>query len=131
FAEMMDPLMNPNRILAGPIAAVKVPELLAASTAVFKAQSSSLKGYLRVLCRSKLYQLTTRGSSSAGDALFARRTVRRSLAEVLQRGIVAATSVADSSSARDDFLTKFGYAMNRSTITERTLSINTIQPLTL
>jgi len=81
--------------------------------------------------RSKLYQLTTKGTTTANDGILARHTLRRHAAEVLQSGIVLVTGIADSTSARDDFFSKFGYPMNRTAITERTFSINTIQPLTL
>ena len=39
------------------VADVKTPEILKACSSVFTAQGTSLKGYLRVLMRSKLYQL--------------------------------------------------------------------------
>jgi hypothetical protein len=131
YSEVMDPLLDPNRFLAQNLAGVKVPDVLNASTSVFKSQGTSLKGYLRTLMRSNLYQMTTQSTTTVNDAILARHTVRRHTAEVLQSGVVAATGIADSSSAHDDFLSKFGYAMNRSTITERTLAVNTIQPLTL
>jgi hypothetical protein len=131
FAEVMQPLLDSNRILAQQVAGVSAPEVLKTCSSVFTSQGTSLKGFLRVLMRSKLYQLTTRGTTTANDAILARHTLRRHAAEVLQAGIVAVTGVADSASARDDFLTKFGYAMNRSTITERSFASNTIQPLTL
>ncbi|MBA3393087.1 MAG: Ig-like domain-containing protein [Deltaproteobacteria bacterium] len=131
YAEVMNPLLNSNRILAQAITDVKVPDVLAASTSVFTAQGTSLKGYLRVLTRSKLYQLTTQGTTTEYDGILARHPLRRHAAEVLQRGIVTVTGIADSTTAKDDFLSKFGYAMDRSTITERSLAINTIQPLTL
>ena len=54
----------------------------------------------------------------------ARRTLRRHVAEVLEAGIVIVTGIADTSSNKDDFLSRFGYAMTRSSITERTLSVN-------
>ncbi|MBA2322161.1 MAG: Ig-like domain-containing protein [Deltaproteobacteria bacterium] len=131
FAEVMQPLLDSNRVLAQQLADVKVPEVLKASTSVFTSQGTSLKGYLRILMRSKLYQLTTKGTTTTNDAILARHPLRRHAAEVLQAGIVAATGVADSTSARDDFLSKFGYATERSAITQRSFAINTIQPLTL
>jgi hypothetical protein len=131
FGEVMVPLLDPNRILAAQIAAVQVPAVLAASTSVFTSQSTSLKGYLRTLLNSKLYQLTGQGTNTVHDGLLARRTLRRGLAEVLERGIVSMTGIADGPDDRDDFLYKFGYAETRATITERSLSLNTIQPLTL
>jgi hypothetical protein len=131
FAEVMQPLLDSNRILAQPLASVKAPEVLKACSTVFTSQGTSLKGYLRVLMRSKLYQLTTKGTAVTNDAILARHTLRRHAAEVLQAGIVGVTGVADTTSARTDFLSKFGYAMDRSSITERSVAINTIQPLTL
>jgi PPOX class probable FMN-dependent enzyme len=85
----------------------------------------------KALMRSKLYQLTTKGTTTANDNLLARHVLRRHAAEVIQSGIVSVTGIADSASARSDFLGKFGYPMNREAITERTNAINTIQPLTL
>jgi hypothetical protein len=131
FAEVMQPLLNENRVLAQPLADVKVPKVLEACSTVFTSQNTSLKGFLRTLMRSKLYQLTTKGTSTANDGILARRTLRRHAAEVLEAGVVGVTGVADSSGAKTDFLDKFGYAMDRSAITERSFAINTIQPLTL
>jgi hypothetical protein len=127
----MQPLLNSNRILAQEVANVKAPELLKACASVFTAQNTSLKGFLRTLTRSRVYQLTTKGTTTANDAIFARRTLRRHAAEALQAGVVAVTGIADSATSRDDFLSKFGYAMDRSSITERSFAVNTIQPLTL
>jgi adhesin/invasin len=131
FGEVMVPLLDPNRILAAPIAGVTVPSVLAASTSVFTSQGTSLKGYLRTLLNSNLYQLTAQSSTTAHDALLARHKLRRGLAEVLEQGVVSATGIADAQGDKDDFLYKFGYAETRATITERSLSLNTIQPLTL
>jgi adhesin/invasin len=131
FAEVMDPLLDSNRVLAQPLASVKVPEVLKACSTVFTNQGTSLKGYLRTLMRSKLYQLTTKGTTTANDNILARRTLRRHAAETLEAGIVGVTGIADTASQKTDFLDKFGYAMDRSSITERSFSINTIQPLTL
>lgn len=131
FAEVMQPLLDSNRVLAQQLADVKVPEILKASTSVFSTQGTSLKGYLRILMRSKLYQLSTKAATTANDAIFARRTLRRHAAEVLQAGIVSVTGIADSTTARTDFLSRFGYAIDRSAITERSFAVNTIQLLTL
>lgn len=131
FAEVMQPLLNSNRILAQAVADVKVPKVLEACSSVFTAQNTSLKGFLRVLLNSRLYQLTTKGTTVANDAILARHTLRRHAAEVLEAGIVSVTGIADSTSARDDFYSKFGYAMDRTVITERSFAVNTIQPLTL
>jgi hypothetical protein len=81
--------------------------------------------------RSKLYQLTTKGSTTANDNILARHTLRAHAAEVLEAGIVSVTGVADSTSQRDDFYSKFGYPTTRDSILDRTYAINTIQPLTL
>jgi hypothetical protein len=131
FAEVMAPLLDSNRVLAQQLKDVKVPDVLAASTKAFTDQGTSLKGYLRVLMRSKLYQLTAKGSSTANDNILARHTLRPHAAEVLEAGIVSVTGIADSTSQRDDFYSKFGYPMTRDLITDRTYALNAIQPLTL
>jgi len=122
WSEVMDPLLNPNQFLQANLAAVVNPKMLDAITSEFTAQNTSLKGFLRDICNSKLYQLTTAGTSTKNDALFARRTVRRHHSEVLNEGVA---QIAGVPYTMDSFFSfNFGYPSNRRTPTERTDAVN-------
>lgn len=84
--EIAAPLLNPDQFLRANIDAVASPELLAALTQTFTNEGTSLKGFLRVCLNSKLYQLSSSGTSTAADALQGRYVLRRNHAEVIERG---------------------------------------------
>jgi hypothetical protein len=129
FAEVMDKLLDPNQFLQANIATVVNPKMLATITSEFKAQNSSLKGFLRDIMNSKLYQLTTAGKDTKNDALFARRTVRRHHSEVLNEGVAQIAGVAYK---MDPFFSfNFGYPSTRGAITERNDAVNMSQAFTL
>jgi hypothetical protein len=130
FAEVMDPLLDPNQFLAANMANVANPALLDALTQQFQGQQFSLRGYLRVILNSKVYQLTTVGTTTANDALLARRTVRRHHSEVIDQAVnqVAGTTYKGSSSFIQDV---FGYPRHRATIIDRSDAVNLGQTLVL
>jgi hypothetical protein len=137
WSEVMDRLLDPNQFLQANIASVVNPKLLATITSEFQAQQSSLKGFLRDILNSKLYQLTTAGKDTKNDALFARRTVRRHHSEVLDSGIAQLTGTPApnelmvSQSANNLFPFNFGFPGTRGSITERNDAVNMSQAFTL
>jgi hypothetical protein len=122
FAEVMDPLLDPNQFLAANLAAVQQPQLLDALRAQFQSQGTQLRGFLRLILNSQLYQLTTKGSTTANDALLARRTVRRHHSEVIEQGFSSTSGVpwVTNSFIQDNF----GYPRLRVSIYDRTDAIN-------
>jgi hypothetical protein len=131
FAEVMEPLLDPNQFLASNLAAVQQPAVLDALTTVFKQQNASLQGFLSVLLKSKLYQLTSAGTSTANDALLARRTLRRHHSEVIEAGISMVAGVPFKTQTA--FQQSFGYPIPQRmmTLLERTDGVNLSQPLIL
>ena len=129
WSEVMDKLLDPNQFLQANIAAVVNPKLLATIASEFQAQNSSLKGFLRDVMNSKLYQLTTAGANTKNDALFARRTLRRHHSEVLNDGVAQIAGIAYK---MDPFFSfNFGYPSTRGAITERNDAVNLSQAFTL
>jgi hypothetical protein len=131
FAEVMDPLLDPNQFLASNLQAVQQPALLQEITTVFKQQNASLQGFLAVVLKSKLYQLTTAGTTTANDKLFARRTLRRHHSEVIEAGVSLVAGVPFKS--QTPFQQSFGYPIPQRmmTLLERTDGVNLSQPLIL
>lgn len=128
WAEIADPLLNPNQFLAANLATANQPAVLAALAQAFKDQKSSLKGFLRVALNSATYQLSTAGDG-LNDTLLARRTVRRHHAEVLDAGVSTIAGVPYQ--AEPFFMFNFGYPDTRTVITERTDAVNMSQAFTL
>jgi hypothetical protein len=118
----MDPLLDPNQFLAANVSAVQQPGLLTTLTTQFKSGGFSLKSFLRLICNSKLYQLTTAGSTVANDKILARRTVRRHHGEVIEKGMYAVTGEAYT--MQTFFEQQFGYPLKRQSILERTDQVN-------
>jgi hypothetical protein len=137
YAEDMDPLLDSNQILAGNLKGMAQPAVLTTLTQQFQAGGFSLKSYLRVILNSALYQLTTAGTTTANDALLARRRVRRHHAEVVEQGVYAVTgepfplSVARGGSGSNFFEELFGYPVDRSLLLERTDQVNISQTFLL
>jgi adhesin/invasin len=134
FAEVMDPLLDPNQFLGANLDAMSEPALLGVLTTQFKNGGFSLKAYLRVILNSVLYQLTTDATKSGTthDNILARRTVRRHHGEVLEQGVYAvAEGTADSYVFGNFFETQFGYPVNRQTILDRTDAVNIGQAFVL
>jgi len=129
WSEVMSPMLDPNQFLQANLAAVANPKLLDQVAQTFMDQKTSLKGFLRVVTNSKLYQLSSQGTNTKGDPLYARRAVRRHHAEVLDAGTSALAGVPFT--ANDTFFAfNFGYPSTRVTITERTDSVNMSQAFT-
>lgn len=129
WAEVMDQLLDPNQFLQVNLAGVANPKLLDTATAEFTTQKTSLKGFLREITNSKVYQLSTAGSTTKNDALLARRTVRRHHSEVLNSGVAAIAGVPYTMDSFFSF--NFGYPSTRLSITERNDAINMGQAFTL
>jgi hypothetical protein len=131
FAEVMDPLLDPNQFLASNLANVQSPALLDQIETVFKQENGSLQGFLAVVLKSKLYQLTTAGSTTANDGIFARRTLRRHHSEVVESGLAMVTGVTYKT--QTPFQQSFGYPIPQRmmTLLERTDGVNLSQPLIL
>ncbi len=87
WAEISAPLLDENEFLQANLAAVKAPKVLEALATVFRSQNTSLKGFLRVCTNSRLYQLTTAGTTTANDKILARHVVRRNHGEVVNRAV--------------------------------------------
>jgi hypothetical protein len=130
FSEVMDPLLDPNQFLAVNLSAVQQPGLLTTLTQQFKSGDFSLKSFLRLICNSKLYQLTTAGTTVANDKILARRTVRRHHGEVIEKGIHAVTGQPYTMNAF--FEQQFGYPFQPSiSILDRTDQVNISQSFML
>jgi hypothetical protein len=131
FAEVMDPLLDPNQFLASNLANVQQPAVLDELATVFKQQNLSLQGFLSVVLKSKLYQLTTAGTTTANDQLLARRTVRRHHSEVIEAGVSMVAGVPFKT--QKFFQQNFGYPIPQKmmTLLERTDGVNLSQTLTL
>lgn len=129
FAEVMRPLLDPNEFLQANLAGVTNPKMLDAITTVFTDQKASLKGFLRTLMTSKLYQLSSASKTTKNDDLLARSVIRRHHSEVLEQGV---SSLAGVPYATDAFFAgNFGYPTARLTITERRDVVNQSQAFTL
>lgn len=129
WAEVMGPMLDPNQFLQVNLAGVKNQGLLDAVTQAFADQKTSLKGFLREILNSKLYQLSATGTSTKNDALYARHLVRRAHSEVLDAGTAALAGVPFT--ANDSFFAfNFGYPTTRISITERTDAVNMSQAFT-
>jgi len=128
WAEVMAPLLDSNLFLQSNLAGVGNPALLTQIAQTFTDQKGSLKGFLRTITNSKTYQLTTAGKTTTGDALQARRTVRRQHSEVLEQGLYAMAGIAYKSDAF--FAFNFGYPTTRLLINERNDEVNMSQAFT-
>ena len=116
WAEIASPLLNVNEFLAANLSAVKNQQLLTALGDTFAAQNTSLQGFLRVALNSKLYQLSSAHTTTAGDANQARYQLRRNHAEVLERGI---HQIADVVYRSDSIFRANFYAAERDSINTR------------
>jgi hypothetical protein len=129
WAELMGVQLDPNQFLQVNLAGVKNPKLLDAVAQTFTDQKTSLKGFLRVLTNSKLYQLSGTGKDTKNDSLYARHMVRRHNSEVLDSGTSALAGVPYT--AMNTFFSQnFGYPITRNGVAERSTAVNMSQPLT-
>ena len=133
FADVMSPLLDPNQFLAANIDAVAQPKVLEAIGDQFQRCGFSLKKFLRLICTSNVYQLTTVTPPSGWypnwDALLARRTVRRHHSEVIEHGIADLTDTPWKPVI--GFEAQFGYPVGRTSLVDRTDAVNMGQPLVL
>jgi len=129
WAELMGPMLDPNQFLQVNLAGVANPKLLDAVAQAFMDQKTSLKGFIRLVTNSKLYQLSGSGKDTKNDGLYARHVVRRHHSEVLDAGTSSIAGVPYT--AMDSFFSfNFGYPSTRLTITERTDAVNMSQAFT-
>jgi hypothetical protein len=144
FGEVMDPLVDPNRMVAKSLSGVLAPNLLATCGTVLE-QQGTLRGFLRVLLNSVVYQYRSDVNDAAAfladeakwgmntDRGFGRRTLRRHHAETLRAALdaVAAHGKARGPLDAGFFETAFGYPTERTLVTERTDAVNPVQVLIL
>jgi hypothetical protein len=132
WTDVMAEMLNPNQFLQANLAAVANPKMLEQVAQSFQDQKFSLKSFLSLILNSKVYQLTTAGSTTTNDPLLARRTVRRHHSEVLNSGVAAIAGVPYT---QDSFFSfNFGYpAINVATteVTPRNDDVNMSQAFTL
>ncbi len=133
FAEVMTPLLNPNQFLQKELDEVAVPNVLDAIAEAFRAQNTSLQGFLGVVFKSAAYQLSSSadGLDPANDRLLQRRTLRRHHAEVLDAALDELTGATLQGGDLDFFHQTFGYPEERETITDRSTAVNMSQALVL
>ncbi len=72
FAEIAQPLLDPNQFLAKELEGNKTPAVLDALTAQFEAAGTNLKTFMAVVMKSKYYQLSSAGTTDVNDPLLAR-----------------------------------------------------------
>lgn len=129
WAEIMGPMLDPDQFLQVNLAGVKNPKLLDTVTQAFSDQKTSLKGFLRQLLNSKLYQLSGTGKDTKNDELYSRHVARRHHAEVVDAGTSALAGVPFT--ALNTFVSfNFGYPTTRSNIHERSDAVNMSQAFT-
>ena len=86
WAELGLSFIDPNQFTKANLDAVTVPEFLDALTDTFSNEGTSLRRFLRVILKSKVYQLTSCGTTTTNDKYLARFIVRRQHAETLLAG---------------------------------------------
>jgi hypothetical protein len=129
WTELMGPMLDPDSFLQSNLAGVKNPKLLDQVATTFMDQKTSLKGFLRVLTNSRLYQLSGALKDTKNDALYARHLTRRHHSEVLDSGVSALAGVPYT--AMDTFFSfNFGYPTTRNSISERSSAVNMSQAFT-
>ena len=95
WGEIAAPLLDPNQFLKANLDAVASKPLLDAITALFK-QNGTLKGFLRQAMASRLYQLSSAGTSTAADRFQGRYALRRHHGEAVERGVAGLAGVTFS-----------------------------------
>ncbi len=117
WSEIATPLLDENQFLKANLDAVRSPALLTALRDEFKRTNTSLKAFLRTCLNSRLFQLTSAGTTTAADPFQGRYVLRRQHSETVQSGVASVTGVAFNNN--DVFRFSFGYPVNRELITER------------
>lgn len=128
WSEISAPLLDENEFLQANLAAVKAPKVLDALGALLRAQNTSLKGFLRVATNSKLYQLTTAGTTTAYDSILARHVVRRNHGEVVNRSVYQVTGI-NFTALNSNFTLNFGCPTLRDSLEARRTSVSLEQAL--
>jgi adhesin/invasin len=126
WTEIAAPLLDPNQFLKANLDAVASKPLLDALTAAFKAQNGSVKGFLRLAMGSRLYQLSSRGTTTAADRYQGRYVLRRHHSETLEKGVHATAGV--NFSANQIFGFNFG-APTRGSLESRRDGVSLEQAL--
>ena len=93
WSEIASPLLDPNQFLKVNLDGVASKPLLQALGQLFKDQQGSLKGFLRVAMGSRLYQLSSAGTSTTADPYQGRYVLRRHHGEALERGVASLAGV--------------------------------------
>lgn len=129
FAEVAQPLLDPNQFLQKNLDAVTTPAVLDALTTQFDATGASLKGFLGSIFKSKFYQLTSAGKSAANDPLLARHVIRRNHSEVMESLVQTVTGQPIVNGDLTFFRQSFGFPATRQEIHERSNNVNLSQSL--
>jgi hypothetical protein len=131
FAEVCSPLLDPNQFLAKNLTAVAVPAMLDALTNALDGQRTSLKGFLGLVFKSRVYQLTGDGKDTTNDALFARHVARRAHSEAMESLVAQVTGSPLTGGDLTFFRQTFGFPSDRISIDERSTAVNMSQSLVL
>ncbi len=129
FAEIAQPLLDPNQFLAKELEGNKTPAVLDALTAQFEAAGTNLKTFMAVVMKSKYYQLSSAGTTDVNDPLLARHVVRRHHSEVMESVVQTTTGVALVNADQTFFRQSFGFPTMRQDIHERSDAVNLSQSL--
>jgi Protein of unknown function (DUF1549)/Protein of unknown function (DUF1553) len=132
FMEILEPLLSPERMsYRAQIDGMAAPKVLDAIQRVFEQEGSSLQGFLGVLFRSSVYQLSSRTTDPTVAEVFATHPVRRHHAEVVIRALEDVTGHTFDQAEVDFLLKTFGAPPNRTQSAERQDDPNTSQALVL
>ena len=127
WADVVQPLLDPNQFIAKNLDAMASPAVLAAITTQFEQVNGNLKDYLAAIFKTKTYALGSEVSDVLNDGLLVRRVLRRQHAEP------AASLVSNMTGAGPNnmgfFQDTFGFPLNRARIDERVSAVNMSQAL--
>lgn len=130
FAEVLQPLLDPNQFLKAELDAVTVPTLLETLATRFRAVNTDLRAFVGEVLKSKTYQLKTAGTTAGNDPLLARHTLRRHHSEVMESLVATVTGIPVAAGNDLNFVRDtFGYPMGRISISERSNAVNMSQSL--
>lgn len=129
FADVAQPLLDPNQFLYANLSAMKAPAVLDALQAEFTRTRGDLKAFLSTVFKSKAWQLGSEVSNPANDGFLSRRVLRRQQTEGCASLVQNVTGAAPGQLGF--FQQVFGYPLERARIDERSLVVNISQSLVL
>lgn len=130
FAEVLQPLLDPNQFLKSELDSVAVPTLLETLALRFRAANTDLRAFVGEVFKSKAYQLKSAGTTAGNDPLLARHTLRRHHSEVMESLIATVTGQPVAAGNDLNFVRDtFGFPMDRISISERSNAVNMSQSL--